>query len=271
MVSLVVMVVVGTSETETAALVRREEGLAPDKLAPDTNQDGTNNHTDDRDAHTSDNTDQDGQNDVRGELAKQLGPSVLALLCHVSRVVTMVLVTLWARVAVGALDTHHASTAVHLHLGQLSGNDRAPLADDGRALFLFIFHGRSGVLRCSLFNLANQELVFGKLDKVNANVRKAVDENRTDFDNLQVDNDHIHSLVGDLCCRLDLEAESKLLLNSLGSTIVGSEFVMTLEVCGIVVILVMLLVMLGLVDDLRGDENVGEWIRVGIEFEAVYQ
>lgn len=59
MVSLVVMVVVGTGKTEAAALVRGEEGLAPDELAPDTDQDGANDHADDRDAHTSDDAYQD--------------------------------------------------------------------------------------------------------------------------------------------------------------------------------------------------------------------
>lgn len=205
---------------------------------------------------------------MRGELAEQLRPSVLALLRHVSWVVAVVLVGV--RVAVSTLHTHHASAAMHLHLGQLSGNDGAPLADNGRALLLIVLRRCGSVVRCNLLNLANQELVLGEFDQVNTNVGKTIDENRADFDDLQFDDDHIHTLVSHLCCRLNLETESKLLFNSLWSAIMGSELVVALKVCSIVV-LVVLLVVFGLVGDLRGDKDVGEWIRIGVQFETVHQ
>lgn len=73
MVSLVVVVVVvmGASKTEAAAVVRREERLAADELAPHTDQNGTDDHADDRYAHASNDADQDGQENVRGKLAEE--------------------------------------------------------------------------------------------------------------------------------------------------------------------------------------------------------
>lgn len=179
MVSLVVVMVVvagAAAETETATLVRWEERLATDKLAPETNQNSANDHADDRNAHASNNTDQNGENNVRGQLTEQLRPSVLALLCQMFRVGTVVMVLVRVSVAVGALSAHHTGAAVHLHLGQLGDNDGTPLADDGCAFLVVLFRGHGSVLGSGLLNLANQKLVLGKFDEVDADVGKTVDK-----------------------------------------------------------------------------------------------
>lgn len=66
-----------------------------------------------------------------------------------------------------------------------------------------------------------------------------------------------------------MEAEAKLLCDSLGPAIMRSKLVMALEVCGPIVCLLVLLVVLWLVDDLRGNEDVGEGVGVGVQLEAV--
>lgn len=58
------------------------------------------------------------------------------------------------------------------------------------------------------------------------------------------------------------------MLDGVWPAIMWLEFVVALELFGIVV-LMMLLVVLGLVGDLRGDENIGKRVRVGVQFEAV--
>lgn len=101
---------------------------------------------------------------------------MLAVLRHVSGVVTVVLVAVRVSLAVCALDSHHASAAVHLHLGQLGGNDGTPLTDHGRALLLLVRHRHGSILRCGLLNLANQEFILGQLDEVNTDVGETVDK-----------------------------------------------------------------------------------------------
>lgn len=113
--------------TKATAGVRREEALSTHNLAPQADQDSTDEHAQDRDGDTGDNTDQNGQDNVRGELAEEQRPAVLVTVVvrHLARVLTVVLAVV-ARVS--SLVAEHACAALHLHLGELSGDDRAPLA-----------------------------------------------------------------------------------------------------------------------------------------------
>lgn len=122
--SLVVVTVAGA--TETAAGVRREEALSTHDLAPQTNKDCTDNHAQNGHGDTSDNTDQDGQNNVRGELAEEQSPAVLVTV--VGHVAGVLAVLLRVMTSVSSLVAQHARAAVHLHLGHLGSDNCAPLA-----------------------------------------------------------------------------------------------------------------------------------------------
>lgn len=104
---------------------------------------------------------------------------------------------------------------------------------------------------------------------MNADVGKTVDEDRSDFNDLQVDEDKVEDVVGRLR-RVDLKTEAKLLLHGLGLLIVWSELVMALESLGVLfVILVVLVVVLLLVCNLRSHEDIGERVGVGVQLKAV--
>lgn len=113
--------------TKATAGVRREEALSTHNLAPQADQDSADKHAQNRNGDTSDNTNQHGQDNVRGELAEEQSPTVLVTVVvrHLAGVLTVVLAVV-ARVS--SLVTEHACAALHLHLGELSGDDRAPLA-----------------------------------------------------------------------------------------------------------------------------------------------
>lgn len=111
--SLVVVVMVARA-TKAAAVVRWEEALSADELAPRAHQYRTDHHTQNRDADAGDNTDQDRQDDVRGEFAEEQGPAVLAVVRHLVAAGVMTVVVCLS--AVASLDAHHARAAVHLHL-----------------------------------------------------------------------------------------------------------------------------------------------------------
>lgn len=273
--SLVVVVMVARA-TKAAAVVRWEEALSADELAPRAHQDRTDHHTQNRDADAGDNTDQDRQDDVRGELAEEQGPAVLAVVRHLvaADVMTVVVVGVCLS-AVASLDAHHARAAVHLHLLQLGGDDGAPLAEDGGALLLLLVHRGGGGLGCGLLDLGDKEVVPGRLDQVDTDVGKAVDEYGADLDNLEVDDDELETLVGGLDDGLNLQAEAKLLLDRLGRlALVWAELVVALKLlgilCGVLLVLVVVLVMVpGLLGDLSCDENVCEGVGVGVQLEAV--
>lgn len=248
--------------------MRGEEGLSTHNLAPQANQDGTHNHAQDRNGDTGDNTDQHGQDDVRGELAEEQSPAVLVTVVvrHLAGVLTVVAVV----TTVSSLVAEHACAALHLHLGELSGDDRAPLAQDRRAL-LSVARWVRGVLRGGLLNLGNHKLVLGRLDQVDADIGKTIDKDGADLDDLEVDNNEVENLVSGLS-GLNLETESKLLLDGLGLLVVGSELVVALEsFCVLFVILVVLVVVLLVLvlSDLRSHENIAERIRVGVKLKAV--
>lgn len=119
------------SQTQTAAVVRREERLSTDKLAPQAHQNSADHHSNHADTDTSDNTNQDRQNNVGGEFAEQQRPAVLTV-GHVSRVVTVVVVSVGTVSVVRA--THHVGATMKLHALELLGKNGTPLAEDSRAL-----------------------------------------------------------------------------------------------------------------------------------------
>lgn len=269
--SLVVGSLVVARARKTAAVVRGEERLATDELAPQPHQHGADEHAEDRDANAGNDTDQDGQNDVRGELAEEQGPAVLAVVVgHVAGLVPVVVV-MSVGVPVSRLPTHHARAAVRLHPLELGGDDCAPLADVGGALLLLVAHGIGRVLGGGLLNLGDEKLVVRRLDQVHADVGEAVDEDGADLDDLQVNDDQIYALIGRLGNGVDLQAKAELLLDDLGLVLVGPELVVTLEgldaILGVLVVLVVVLVVL--VGNLGGDEDVGEGVGVGVQLEAV--
>lgn len=249
--------------TEATAGVRREEGLSTHNLAPQANQDGAHNHAQDRNGDTGDNADQHGQDDVRGELAEEQSPAVLVTVVvrHLAGVLAVVAVV----TTVSSLVAEHACAALHLHLGELSGDDCAPLAKDRRAL-LSVARWARGILRGGLLDLGNQKLVLGRLDQVDADIGKAINKDGADLDDLKVNENKIETLVSGLS-GLNLKTESKLLLDGLGLLIVWSEFVVALEgFCVLFVILVVLVVVLLVLvlSDLRSHEDIGKRVGVGV-------
>lgn len=99
---------------------------------------------------------------------------------------------------------------------------------------------------------------------------------------MQVKDDEVEVVLGGLLDGVDLKAETEWLLNHLWlSLVTWSELVVARQDPGVVTILLLLglhvfvvflvvLVVLPLVGDLWSDEKVGEWVGVGVEFEAVH-
>lgn len=190
---VVTVVVVGGANTEAVVMVSREERLATDNLAPETDQNGADDHTNDGNANTGDDANQDREDDVRGKLAEELRPAVLTSLGHVTRVVAVMRVRV--AVTLAALESQHASATLRLELLQLGGDDGAPFADHGGALLAVL--GRViDVLRWGLFNLGDYELVLGVLDQANADVGQAIDKDGTDFNDLEVNDDKVQTIIG---------------------------------------------------------------------------
>lgn len=133
--------VVASAWVETAAVVR-EEGLPTDKLSEQTDEESSNQHAHNGDGDSSNNAHEDREDDVRGHLPEEQRPTIRT----VEHSVVLVVVAGRLRLAVVAvvamvagLATHHTSTAVHLHLLELIGDDCLPLAQHGSA---FVTLGR---------------------------------------------------------------------------------------------------------------------------------
>lgn len=105
-----------------------------------------------------------------------------------------------------------------------------------------------------------------RLDHVDTNVWESLNENRANFDDLEVKEDEVQVVVGCLLDGVDLETETEWLLNDLWLSMVSrSEFVVARQNPRVVTIVFLLtlhmfvmvfvvLVVLSLVGDLWSDE-----------------
>lgn len=130
--------VVASAWVETAAMLR-EEGLSADKLSEETDEDSSDQHAHNGDSDSSDNAHQDGEDDVRGDLPEERRPTIRTVEHSVVLVVMAGRLGMAVVAVVAGLTAHHASTAMHLHLLELVGDDGLPLAQGSGA---FITLGR---------------------------------------------------------------------------------------------------------------------------------
>lgn len=229
-------------------MVRGEERLSADKFAPHADQDSADNHTEYADTDTGDNADQDRQDDVGSEFAEQQRPAVLTL-GHVPGVVTVVLVRV--RAVSVALTTHHVRAAMEFHALELLDKNGAPLAKDSRALLGHFVHMIWCVLRSRLLDLSNEKFTAWALNQVDPDVGQAINKDRADLDDLKIHLDQVKTLVSELLNWVDLQAEAKLLLDGLGSVLVGSKFVVALQGFGVLLLLVLGMVLATVVSGLE--------------------
>lgn len=260
---------VARARVATTAVVG-EEGLATDELAPDTNHEGADNHADNGHADTSCNSHENRKDDVGCQLAEKQLPAIGL----VEQAVVALVVVRLSVIGFSLGAAHHAGAAVHLHLVELVGDDGLPLAQNGGAL-LVLLHRRGYALGCGLLDFANQEVVVGGLDQVDSKVGKAVDEDRADFDDLQVNDNEVQSLVGGVL-GVDLKAEAELLLDN-GLVSAWSKFVVAQKSFGsvlsripcLVAVLFVALLLLWLLGNLRCNKNICKWVGMGVQLEAV--
>lgn len=120
---------VATAWVETAAVLR-EEGLSANKLSEEADEDSSDQHAHDGYGDSSDDAHKNRENDVRGHLPEEQRPTIRTI--EHSVVLVVVAGRLGVAVVAG-LTAHHTSTAMHLHLVELVGDDGLPLAESGGA------------------------------------------------------------------------------------------------------------------------------------------
>lgn len=117
-----------------------------------------------------------------------------------------------------------------------------------------------------------------RLDHVHTDVGESLDKLRTNFDDLEVNYDKVQVVLGRLLHGVDLKAKTERLLNNLWPSLVSwSELVVARENPGVVAVLFLLalhmllvvFVVLPLVGNLWSDEDVGKWVGVGVQLEAI--
>lgn len=122
---------VASAWVETAAVLR-EEGLPADEFPEEADEHSPDQHANNSDGDASNEAHQDREDDVRGHLAEEQRPTVRTV--EHSIVLVVVASRLALVVVVASLAAHHTSTAVHLHLVDLVGDDGLQLAQGGGAL-----------------------------------------------------------------------------------------------------------------------------------------
>lgn len=111
-----------------AAAVLREEGLAANKLAEETDENSSDQHAHDGYGNSSDDAHKDGKDDVRGHLPEEQRPTIRTVEHSVVLVVVAGRLAVAVVIVVAGLSAHHTGAAMHLHLVKLIGDDGLPLA-----------------------------------------------------------------------------------------------------------------------------------------------
>lgn len=124
--------VVASAWMETAAVLR-EEGLSANKLSEETDENSSDQHAHDGYGDSSNDADKNREDDVRGHLPEEQRPTIRTVEHSVVLVVVAGRLGVAIVVVVAGLTAHHTSTAMHLHLVKLIGDDSLPLAQGGGA------------------------------------------------------------------------------------------------------------------------------------------
>lgn len=247
--------------------------------APQANNNGANRHTDQANGDTSDETDEDRKQDVRGDVLEQLAPAVLAH-THATRarlaVAVVAAVMVLASVVEGRSHAHAllvttmATRKSHLaELLHLLVRGSHELADPSGALGGLVLIGNlDNSLGGGLLDGGHEEFTLLILHKIDPDLGNVLDKRVPDFNNLQFNLNKLKIAISILPNRGDMKPKAKSLSLRFRSSMVLAP---AMPIFFSTVVIMSFSHLCTVIQHLGRHQIAREWVGKGVQFKVVHQ
>jgi len=182
--------------------------------APKRDDHGAYCHADQADADTGDNTNENGQENMRGDVLEELAPAALLVRRRRPVASSGIVGMMWVRVRM-TMRSFASAVAVHASLHPVTVSKaletldlfpchRQPLAQQGRAFVLGVLQE----LTLNLLNLRHEQTVFVVLDELDLDAGDVVAKGDANLNDLELNLDELELAIRVLLARADIQAKS---------------------------------------------------------------